>query len=131
MKKFKNFILEGHMDTSDFEFRTKLSDKEINFYNYGEKYDDIEDLIAVVYWHIEFEWMGDNGIDYYVHVDKVALEYTAVIYEDDKDIKEEKTLTIDDPDKIKVEITQTESSDSKQLIPDEVNIDGENVEILF
>ncbi len=84
------------MDTSDFEFRTKVKDREINFYNYGKEYDDYEDLIAVVYWHIKFEWMGDDGIDYYVNVDKVALEYTAVIYQEDEDIKEEKNLTIDD-----------------------------------
>lgn len=132
MKRFKNFITEGYMSTEDFKFETRLNNREIYFTNRDEKYDDYDDLICVVYWHIDFDWMGDDGIDYYIRVDKVALEFTAVIFGDDEDIREEKTLLIDDPDKIEVEITQTEGGGySRQLMPQEVSIDGENVEVLF
>lgn len=132
MKKFKNFILEGNMDTKDFQFRTKLSDREIYFTNYDKQYDDHDNLSATILWHIKFDWIGDDGIDYYINVDKIELEYTAITFQDDEDIEERKTLTIEDPSKIKIEITQKEGGGySRQLIPQEVNIDGENVEILF
>jgi len=136
MKKFKNFILEGNMDTENFQFRTKLSDREIYFTNYDKEYDDHDDLNATVLWHIKFEWMGDDGIDYYVNVDKIELEYTAIIFKDDEDIQERKTLTIEDPDKIKVEIRQRDISsgypnNSRQLIPNEIEIDGDNALIIF
>ncbi len=128
MKKFKNFILESNMNTSDFQFKTKLSNNEIYFNDHGE-YDDVDDVAAIVYWHIKFEWMGDDGIDYYINVDKVAVEYTGIIYEDEK---EEKTLIIDDPDKIEIETTQTEVGGySRQIIPKEININGDVVEIVF
>jgi len=132
MKKFKNFILEGHMDTSDFEFRTKLSDSEIYFTNYGKEYDDHDKLSAIIFWHIEFEWMGDEGIDYYVKVDRIELEYTALTFNEDEDVEEEKTLIIKDTDKIEVEISQKDfTSNSRQLIPNEIEIDGDKATIIF
>jgi len=136
MKKFKNFILEGNMDTEDFQFRTKLSDREIYFTNYGKEYDDHDNLSATVLWHIKFEWMGDDGIDYYINVDKIELEYTAITFKDDEDIEEQKSLTIEDPDKIQIEIREIDvnsgyPNNSRQLIPNEIEIDGDKATIIF
>lgn len=136
MKKFKNFILEGNMNTEDFQFKSKLSGREIYFTDYDKQYDDHDDLSATILWHIKFDWIGDDGIDYYVNVDKIELEYTAIIFKDDEDIQERKTLTIEDPDKIKVKIRQGDISsgypnNSRQLIPNEIEIDDDNALIIF
>jgi len=128
MKKFNNFILED-MNTSDFEFKTNLSHNEIYYTNHDDKYkyDDYEDLSAIVYWKLRFEWMGDEGIEYYIDVHKVELEYVVVIY-NDEDIKEEKTLLIDDPEKIEI---NTNTPNNQQITVQEITVDGDNVEITF
>jgi len=119
MKKFKKFILEGHMDESDFEFKTRLKQPEIDITGYNGDYDDYDDYSAIVYWHIEFDWMGDDGVNYNIYVDKVVLEYTAVIYGDDDDDREEKELIIDDSDKINME----QVSNNTQFIVHGINVE--------
>ncbi len=127
MKKFKNFILEGNMDTSDFEFKTNLSNSEISYTNNDDKYDDYEDFKAIIYWKLIFDWMGDEGVDYSVKVDKVALEFTAITFNDNEDIKEEKTLIIDDYDKIII----NDITPGWQIMPQEIVVDIDIVEVEF
>ena len=127
-KKFKNFLLEGNMDTSDFRFKTNLTDNEINFTNYAsDDYDDYADFSAIVHWYIQFDWMGDEGIDYTIYVTKIELEYTAITFKDDKDIEEEKTLIIDDPEKIDIE----KVTNNQQIIVHELTIDSYTAQVEF
>lgn len=126
MKFLKRFdISEGNMDTSDFDFITKLSHSEINFFDYH--YDDYENVTANVYWVLRFEWMGDSGLDYYIDVNKVEIEYTAVTFDEDEDIREEKTMVFDDPEKISV----NKESNNQQIIVNEITIEDDLVNVVF
>jgi hypothetical protein len=133
MKKLKNinsFLNEGNMDTKDFYFQTNLGDSEISFTNYGNnaEFEDYSDFSAIVNWHIDFEWMGDTGVDYSITVDKVSIEYTGINYgEDDNEITEEKTLIIQDTSQIEIDT----DNHNTQITVNEIEVDNGSVNVIF
>jgi hypothetical protein len=125
LKNISNFLNESYME--DFKFKTKLGPSEINFTNYGEEYDDVNVISAIVQWHLNFDFMGNEGVDFDMVVDKVEIEYVAIVYEGDTDVDHEKTLIIDDSEFITTERISTHS----QIVVDEITVDGDHVDVKF
>lgn len=126
----KHIKLFEHMNESDFMFSTKLSSREISFYDNKDNkdYDDIDDINAIVHWSLRFDWLGDEGVDYYVDVNKIDIEYNEVKWvEDGEDILTEKTLTYDDPNIFNIE----KETNNNQIIVHEIEIYDGSVTIIF
>ena len=120
LKRLNN-INESYSE-DDFNFKTELSFNEISIDFYDEDYNiDYYDYKAIIYWYIDFEFIGDSGIEYNIYSENIKLTIYYNILNDKGDLIEEnleKEIIINRED-IDVDIT---SLNNNQIIPDNIYI---------
>ena len=131
IKKYNKFLNENYTE-EDFTFISELKSSDIYMSNNGDEYDDFNILDAKVYWKIEFEWLGDAGINYNIYVSKVIVNFESITYigEEEREEIEEKEIIINDIDKIEIDY-ESKSENFNQISVREIDVEGDSVRVEF